>query len=299
MEGRKMTSRITRKVLGLSVALVALAPLAARALPDAPTLLADVGYTPDQIAKIQAGELVRGEIAPSSPRELVAASAFLVDVPPAKLIEDLRAGLGVKVDENVTAWGDIGSGGAADFAKSKIAATPEDKAMLAGRVAAYRAKGLAGIEPVARGKEQRSIADELRNAISASKPLAKYEPAAYQLLLDYPAKKPPGFGETFRWTEFDAHGTPTLALTHGMFVPDGDAFLVVQRQFYVSTGYNCEQAVAAFVPTGSGTLVVYANRTSTDQITGIGGGAKRSLGSKMLASQLEGMFERLRKAAGP
>ena len=96
--------------------------------------------------------------------------------------------------------------------------------------------------------------------------------------------------------QFEAHGVPTIALTHVLLVPDGDAWLVVQRQFYVSAGYNVEQAVAAFLPSKGGTVVAYANRTSTDQITGFGSGTKRSIGSKILASQLETMFERARAA---
>ena len=63
--------------------------------------------------------------------------------------------------------------------------------------------------------------------------------------------------------------------------------MMLERQFYVSTGYNAEQAVAAFLPADAGTVVVYANRTSTDQIAGLGARAKRSIGSKVLASQLE------------
>lgn len=279
--------------IGLAVA-VTVAPHNAAALPDAATLLADLGFTPDQIASVQAGEMVRADVKPSTPRELTTGLAFRVDVPPAKLVSDLRAGLAVKKDPSVTQSGEIhGDGTPAELAGATLVPSSE----LLARVAAYRAKGLAGIEPVARGSEQRSIADELRSATLASKPLAKYAPAAYQLVLDYPANKPSGFGETFRWTQFDAHGTPTLALTHGMYAPDGDAFLVVQRQFYVSTGYNCEQAIAAFVPTGTGTIVIYANRTSTDQITGFGGSQKRAIGSRMLASQLEGIFEKVRASA--
>ena len=276
--------------IGLLLAVTA-APCTAAALPDAATLLADLGYTPDQIASVQAGEMVRADLKPSTPRELTTALAFQVPVAPAKLVADLRSGLLVKVDPDVKQSGAIrGNGSAADFAGVTLA-NPQD---LIARVTAYRAKGLAGIAPVMRGSEQRSIADELRSATQAAKPLAKYAPAAYQLLLDYPAGAPAGFNETFRWTQFDAHGTPTLALTHAMYDPDGDAYLVVQRQFYVTTGYNCEQAIAVFVPTNTGTVVIYGNRTSTDQITGFGGSAKRSIGDKMLAEQLEDMFQKVR-----
>jgi hypothetical protein len=319
---------IRKQALGLAIAL-ALAPRTGYALPDAATLLADLGFSPDDIAKVQAGEFVNESMQSSSPRELTAAFAFKVDTPPAKLVADLRSGIGMKVDPSMKASGEIhGAGSDADFAKLVIApdvaasyakgsgdlnlSTAERasfanlgaadvakqlRAGLLARIAAYQAKGLAGIAPYARGSESRSPGEDLRLATNASKALAKYEPSAYQLVLDYPAKKPAGFSEGFRWSQFDAHGVPTIALTHGMFVPDGDAYLVVQRQFYVSTGYNCEQAIAALVPTGAGTIVVYGNRTSTDQITGFGGGAKRSIGSSMLESQLQGIFEKVRRAA--
>ena len=153
-----------------------------------------------------------------------------------------------------------------------------------------------GNRTVRASRRERSPADELRTASRAAKVLEKYAPAADQLLLSYPDAKPPGMEEIFRWAHFDADGTPTLALTHIMLVPDGDAWIVLERQFYVSTGYNSGQAVAAFLPSEAGTLVIYANRTSTDQITGIGGRAKRSVGSKALASQLETLFERARAA---
>jgi hypothetical protein len=169
---------------------------------------------------------------------------------------------------------------------------------LVARVQAYQQKGLAGIAPYAlSGGKQRSPAEELKTATEASKALQKYVPGAYQMLLAYPASKPAGTEEVFRWTHFDAHGTPTISLQHGLYVPDGDAYLVVQRMFYVSGGFNAEQALLALLPVQGGTVVVYANRTSTDQVAGFGGGAKRSIGSKLLESQLDAIFEKARAEA--
>jgi len=307
-------------------------------VPNAATLLADLGYTPDQIAKVQAGEFVRGTIQPSGPRELVAAFAFQVPTSPADLVAEAKEGLLDKVDPGNIAFGFVqGAGSPADFAKlafgpdatgraaayvkaqpggplnlsaAEIAsfqklgadASPTEveqtvvSALLA-RVQAYRAKGLAGIAPYARdGGKTRSPADELRSASQASQGLQKYAPHAYSMLLGYPNAKPPSTEESFRWTHFTAQNVPTIALTHSFFIPDGAAWIVGQRQFYVSAGYNCEQAIAAFLPTQSGTVVVYANRTSTDQIEGFGGAAKRSIGSRVLASQLESLFEKARRA---
>ena len=169
---------------------------------------------------------------------------------------------------------------------------------LVARVRAYQQKGLAGIAPYALdGGKKRSPAEELRTATSASQPLKQYVPGAYQYLNGYPAGKPAGTDEQFRWTHFNAHGTPTIALQHLVYVPDGNAYLVVQRMYYVSSGFNAEQALAALLPVEGGTVLVYGNRTSTDQVTGFGGGTKRSIGSKLLESQLEGIFEKARAKA--
>lgn len=165
------------------------------------------------------------------------------------------------------------------------------------RVQAYRAKGLAGIAPYARDDgETRSPGDELRSASQATQILQKYAPHACSMLREYPNAKPLGTDETFPWTHFIAQDVPTIALTQSCFISEGAAWIVVQRQFYVSAGYNSEQAVAAFFPTQSGTVVMYANRTFTDQIEGFGGRAKRSIGSRVMASQIQSLFEKVRSA---
>lgn len=194
--------------------------------------------------------------------------------------------------EEIAAFNQLGSGATPAAVEAQV------RSAVLARVQAYASKGLAGIAPYAHaGGQTRSPADELRTATNASKKLEQYVPAAFQYLHTYPNGKPPGTEEVFRWSQFDAHGVPTIALTHALFIPDGEAYVVVQRQYYVSAGYNAEQALAAFLPSKGGTVVVYANRTSTDQITGFGAGTKRSLGSKVLASQLETMFEKARSAA--
>lgn len=307
-------------------------------LPATPALLADLGLEPDEIARIQAGELVHHDVQAASERELVAGLAFRVAVPPSELVKSSRQDLLDRVDPNVIAFGPIPvPASLADFAKLTLqpdaqkrarayaSARPGEelnlssdeiaafralgsaaataaveaqvrKALLA-RVQAYRAGGLAGIAAYARADGKlRSPAAELRTATEASKKLAQYAPAAYQYLLSYPDGKPAGTEEAFHWTSFEGHGVPTLSLTHVMIVPEGDARIVAQREFYVSTGYNVEQALVAFLPTVGGSVVAYVNRTSTDQVTGFGGGAKRSIGSRLLASQLETIFEKARAA---
>jgi len=326
----------TRSAGAVLVAILFGALRAAAQAPAAADLLAEVGYSPAQIARIESGQLVAGSIQASSERELVAAFAFFVATPPGEIVSQARQGLLDRVDPNTLAYAVLpGTPSLGDFAKLTLQPDPPKQARahvaakpggslnlssaeiasfnalgtgaavatveqavrsaLFARLQAYQAKGLGGIAPYAlSGGKERSPADELRSASTAAKNLQKYVPAAYQMLLDYPSSKAPGTEESFRWTRYMAHGVPTVALTHSLFVPDGDAWVAVQRQYYVSTGYNSQQAVGAFLPVKGGTVVVYTNRVSTDQVTGFGGSAKRSIGSKLLASQLEALY---RKAA--
>ena len=80
-------------------------------------------------------------------------------------------------------------------------------------------------------------------------------------------------------------------MQHLLAASDGAARAVVQRQHYVSTGYNAQQAVAGFLPVSGGTLVVYAGHAFTDQVAGFGGSAKRGIGRRVMAEQLKRLFE--------
>ena len=332
--GRLSAAFGTAALAALCVCLAS--PPATAQLPATPALLADLGFTPDEIARIEAGEIVHQTVPPASERELTTALAFQVPVAPAELVKTSKRDLLDQVDPNMIGFAAVSTPGSpADFARLTLHPDPAKRAQayvgaapggelnlsaeeiaafqalgsgaappaveeqvrsaLLARVHAYRAQGLAGIAPYARADgKTRSPAEELRTATQATRKLERYVPAAYQVLLSYPNGKPPGTEEVLRWSQFDAHGVPTIALTHVMIIPDGEAQILAQRQFYVSTGYNAEQAIVALLPSQGGTVVVYGNRTSTDQITGFGGGAKRSIGSEMLASHLESMFERAR-----
>jgi len=108
----------------------------------------------------------------------------------------------------------------------------------------------------------------------------------------------PDVQESFSWTKSIIRDNPTYVLQQRMAVADGDARAVVQRQFYVSTGYNGQQAVAGFLPIqGGSTLVAYTSHAFTDQVSGFGGSMKRSMGSRVMANQLKTMFEAARKKA--
>ena len=70
---------------GTLVALVAIAARpAAGNLPDPTTVLADLGFSADQIRQVRSGSIVKTRIEPSSERELVVAFAFRVKPSPTR-----------------------------------------------------------------------------------------------------------------------------------------------------------------------------------------------------------------------
>ena len=166
---------------------------------------------------------------------------------------------------------------------------------LLGRYQAYRSQGLAGIAPYARGKDKQSQpANELRRASEAAKGMKKYAPAFYEVLLNYPQGKPAGFNERVFCIRYGMDGRPNFTLRHRMAMPLGDAYVLADREFYVSHEYNDTQAVGGLLPVAEGTLVVYLNRTTTDQLGGFGASAKQAIGRSMMAKQIAEIFEKNR-----
>jgi hypothetical protein len=329
-----MRIRALARTAAVAVAFFLLAPGAGAEPADTGKILKELGFPADAIAKVKAGDMVKTDLKSSNERELAVGLAFMVKESPKALADQLRGGLLMKVDADVMAHGNLtGDGSVAQFAGLKLGALAEKyqkakpdgdlnlsaaevKALqalkgkpasaveaevhkqLLARYQAYRKSGLDGIAPYARGGDKRSGAADLRSAAKAASPVKAPAPGYYDTVLNYPKKPASGFKEVYNWQLYKAHGEPTVILTHGFTVDEGDAFHALQRQYYVSGGYNVEQAMAGFLPAaGGGTLVVYVNRTSTDQVAGFGSGTKRSVGAKLMASQLEALYTKVEKAA--
>jgi len=167
--------------------------------------------------------------------------------------------------------------------------------MLLARYAAYRSQGLAGIAPYARGKDKQSQpADDLRRATEAAKGLKKYAAAFYDALMNYPQGAPAGLTQQFFCIRYAMSGRPVFALRQRLAMPLEDAYVLTDRDFYVSHDYNDTQAVGALLPVENGTVVVYLARTTTDQLGGFGASAKQAIGRNMMAKQISEIFEKAR-----
>ncbi len=325
--------RHPRKTLPVVAALWTLVGAFPAHAADPAEVLQRFGFPAGSAEQVMAGQFVTRDLPTTSDRDLNVGMAFLVKQPPEAVTAKLRSeGALLRADPGNLASAEIKDDGSPDqFAGLKLTAAevqayaaaapgsdlnlstqevaalkaaagkPEALqqavvAQLLARYRAYRSGGLAGIAAYDRGGAASSPADDLRSDNAFLRKSGKVPAALCDLLEQYPASKPSDLQEKVRWQQFTAHGTDTLALVHTMTGTFDGNLVAVQRQFYVSSGYNVEQAVVGFLPVDGGTLVVYTNHTSTDQVAGFGGSAKRSIGRKLMASQLQSIFETTRGA---
>ena len=319
-------------LLAAAGARIGAAPPAAHAEATADQVLSDMRLAAGDRQKVLGGEFVVTGLPAVSDRDLSFAIAFVVKAPPETLGKRVMSGDLVTSDAAVQAWGEIkGTGSLGDFAKLSItsdearalaaakagdalnlstaeiaalagargapdAAAQELRKILLARYQAYRTAGLGGIAPYDRGGGRATDhAADLRKASEAAAGLKKYLPAFQAALLGYPKATVPKLQESFFWVKSIIENKATYILTHLMAAPDGAAYAIVRRQYYVSTNYNGEQSIAGFLPVPDGTVVVLASHAFTDQVAGFGGSMKRSLGSSIMAKKMREVFDAGRK----
>jgi hypothetical protein len=306
---------------------------ALHAEPTAGQVCTEVGLSDSERARVLAGEYVTSKIGAVSERDVAFAVAFLLKTSPETISKQVISGALVMDDAQVQAYGmlgapvDLGSFSGlhitAEEARALTNAEPGDAVnrsaeehatfralrgatteavqeqlhkMLLARYAAYRASGLAGIAPYARGGGAvADVAPDLTKAVQSATALQKHVPALYTALLDYPRSMPAGMQESFLWMKAVIRGKPTYVLAQILSAGEGEARAVVRREFYVSTGYNSEQSAVGLLPVAGGTMAVCLTHAFTDQVAGSGGAMKRSIGSKVMATQMQEIFEKGRK----
>jgi hypothetical protein len=302
--------------------------LPALAQPTATQLMADLGLSDGDKQRVLNGEFVTPDVTTLSDRDLAVSIVFLVKMAPEMLSKEVMGAAALKADPQVRTHGRFSATGSLadlvglrisdDIARTLSNAQPGDALnlsnseitafaalkggttqaaqgqlhkMLLTRYQAYRASGLASFAPYDRGSGRTSDSvGDLRAASQKLPLLEKYMPTFHQALLNYPRSPVPNTQEDFRWVYYDIQGKPTYVLVHTMAAPEGAGRAVVQRQYYVSTGYNVQQAVAAYLPIQGGTLVAYSGHAFTDQVTGFGGSMKRGIGRHMMTDKLEQLF---------
>jgi len=170
------------------------------------------------------------------------------------------------------------------------------RGLLVERLMSYQKDGLKGIAPYDRGSGV-SVRpeEELRKAAQDAELIRRAFPEFYKAFTEFPSE-PVEPGDTqFLWIKQRVQGRPAFALAHRLYEVRPDMALIAERQFYVGTSYNSLQTFIGLLPLGNRTLLVYTNRTFTDQVAGLASSMRHSLGRNKMMSVVTANLVALRQ----
>jgi len=111
-----------------------------------------------------------------------------------------------------------------------------------------------------------------------------------------PSKSPGKAEHQLFWAVQKGRDQAAPVLIHRILYREDDGEIFVERRFYSGYDYDSLQVVTGVLPTpDGGCAVFYTNHTYTAQVAGFGGGAKRSIGRKLLEKELVGELERAQR----
>jgi len=305
-------------------------------MPNAQTLIQQLGIQQQDVANLNQGQIVFFNVAESEEIELAAGAAMYLQASPSQIMSYINNNGLISIDTAVTASGAIpsqatlaafngfnfqpGSNEATNF----LAATPGSQfnlstqefqtiqaansaqpgaasqlyqTILLQRWQAYRQNGLNGIAPYDRGDgTEANPGGELQTATQNNSVLATYFPDLYNVWLNYPAALPAGAVEKFFWLNRQVQSRPTAVLVHRIIMNTANSGVILSRQFYAGHSYNSNQITVAFLPYLNGTLIFYANKTFTDQVGGFGSSFKHSIGEDKEQSDMTQLMNSFRNA---
>ena len=305
-------------------------------LPNAETLVQQLGISQQDLINLNKGDIVYFDVSEGDEKELAAGAAMYLHASPAKAVAFIKSNGLLSIDGEVTAQAVIpaqagldafkgfkfkpGSEEEAGFLAAKPggqfnlstqefqslqainpaqpdAASQAYQKILFQRWQAYRKAGLKGIALYDRGNgSEANPAEELQIAAKSSKVLSQYFSELSKAWLNYPAVLPVGAEETFFLRNRQVENRPTAMLLHRIMLTTEAGELLLARQFYAGHSYNSTQLVIACLPYQDGSLVFFANRTFTDQVAGFGSRLKHSIGGEQARGEMTKLLKNMRKA---
>ena len=136
---------------------------------------------------------------------------------------------------------------------------------------------------------------ELQSAVSKEQIFKERALQFYTAFVNSPRTGQADIENQFLCIRQNIQDRPTMILSHRMFQIKPEYAVVAERQFYVGQSYNSLHVMVGCLPFNDGTVLFYRNRTSTDQVAGFGGGAKRKIGRGMLRDAVVQNFEDVRE----
>ncbi len=112
-----------------------------------------------------------------------------------------------------------------------------------------------------------------------------------------PAESSGGAEHTLEWSISKARSQASPVLIHRIRYGDAERQALLSRHFYWGYDYDALQILVWIFPSGEGkSAIFYTNHTYTSQVAGFGGGAKRSIGRKLLQQGLVAEMQRVQEA---
>ena len=179
-----------------------------------------------------------------------------------------------------------------------VQASDQYRSVLAGRYQSYLAGGHEDIAPYFRSaKNILTPGDDLVNAINEFAFVESYFPMFYKV-----ASQPPSRGDVlgdnleqrFFWLKQITSKRPNFVLSHNVALIDVRHSIAMEQQFFVGHSYNAMVALIGCLPFEGDTVVFYANRVFTDQITGFASGLKRNIGRDQVEQQVAELLNKIR-----
>jgi hypothetical protein len=184
----------------------------------------------------------------------------------------------------------------ADRAAVAEAGAMQWRALLLLRGQAFQARGLDGMAPYARRGGVSEPAAVLRVAAGDARIVGHVMPRLGEALLRFPAEQNSTAISQFYWVKRQVQGRSDPILIHHLVDVTPQLAFYVERHVYVGHTYNASQILSGAVPYEDGVLVFSSNRVSTDQVAGLGGELKRTIGRRQLRGEIVKRFDRIRAA---
>ena len=253
--------------------------------PSVDQLLGFLHIQTAQRTDLLQGKILTTDIGEGTEKELSVGVIMFVPAPMARLVEYVHSGQWFTRDRDVIAFGELKEPVTLDSFPSD-----SPRAELLSRYQAYRQRGLAGIEP--RGRTRPG--EELQTALREAELLATFFPEIHRALRLYPDAQPADLRHVYFWINQRVENRPTYILAHRSYFVRPDGAFMAERQFYVEHSYNSLFLLAGAMPMNGGTIMLYSNRTFTDQVAGIGSGLRHSIGRKQMRDEIVKSFEEIR-----
>ncbi len=179
------------------------------------------------------------------------------------------------------------AGRASDPAARRAAVLEAFREVLSGRYRAYRERGLKGLVPYDRGGAKKSSpGPQLERAFQELRLTRRVAPTVHAAMASFPSDPPEGTYDYFVCLANAAEGKTLISLAHVLHGIHNDRFVEIVRRYYIHRTLNSMQTTSVTMPVEEGTAILYANRTSTDLVTGFGSSIAKRVGSFLMRREI-------------